>query len=1289
MAPDAHAATTTVCASGCDYDRLEDAFGSGLAAGDVVTVGATYDLTGDNTFLVIPSEVTLDCENSGAPVGSTDFYSPSYLGVGASSTVQNCSLSNAGLTANSGLGVTVKNNTFTGNSQVNVSNSTSALIQNNSGQFLVQVYNAENSVVDSNTISPDINTTFGQNYISLSNVTNTTITNNQLITTAVNDPYYHDYIWVNDSDTMTIQNNLIDQSSIQTSSNSTGIHINGVSHIDISRNRLLLGGLLGSGQTMIGIQLSGGNLPTIADVSHNTIKFNPYTCNDCAGFAYTNWSVTNPVTADVTYNLIAGSSSSTANQSGLISYGGSGGGLNINQSWMGFAGLRNVNNSSDVATGPDAVIMNSNAAFKDEDATSTNDWELAPYSNFLDINGATDAGAVAGVRGNTFAINQAGTIDYVTVHATDTTRIAQHLRTNDTLNLATGTYSPISLTQGDRLTSNLTIHGSGPGTVIQYSGIQGSALNLNGISSSTFSNVTFSGSAVTTTYGYTLTKALYSYGGNDYDQAGSLGASPTAALLIGPGCAISAADAPTDITNTVGINSSDWNIALVQAFGFRLVAYVPNAVAANGTQLNSQCGFTVDAFVNSALIANGNHSYTYDASAVTLAGVTLKTGESAPSITSIIKEKALISVQAYSFGGNDYTDSAMYGAPTNNQILLLSNPCTASYVAGPSTLLPVPDTGFSNWNIFLLEQGGFHATVLAPANLADSPGDIAACGVTVDAFVPDVFIYNNGSFTYNAAAISGAGLTLVAGQPNPPYFTPIDYTFSAAGIYLTHSDGNTFTNVTSTGNDDGFVLIHSSQNAFNNSSITANNINNLVSVSDGENSLLNSVFDANLTTIIGDGGLTASFDARVHVQDGAGFALNGMNVTITSANNATTVNMTTDVSGNTNYVTLPAFRLSATDITATAGGYNPQAVHVDPLGPTFERNVTSTLNTPYQTIVVNASISSPAPTTQSGGVAMPPVTASGANNNALSIALDHVESLGNNLANIWVRLNADPNTVRGFALSTDPEFKNASLQNYQSLAAIAVSTITGKATIYGRYYSTTGQASAVYSLVVNLATDTGTPTAPTSPATPNTPGNAPTQCMASPFTRDLQTGMDGEDVRQLQQFLNAQGFILAIAGAPGSKGHETTRFGAATRGALKAFQKAHTFAETGILSGQTRTLVQRLTTKVVVCKSDERFPRDLRAGMTSDDVKALQQFLNAQGFTVAKAGEPGSKGFETRFFGNATYNALKAFQKANKLTETGILSGATLQKANQLAGPKTPYVTNPSPFMKYITWEVK
>ena len=75
------------------------------------------------------------------------------------------------------------------------------------------------------------------------------------------------------------------------------------------------------------------------------------------------------------------------------------------------------------------------------------------------------------------------------------------------------------------------------------------------------------------------------------------------------------------------------------------------------------------------------------------------------------------------------------------------------------------------------------------------------------------------------------------------------------------------------------------------------------------------------------------------------------------------------------------------------------------------------------------------------------------------------------------------------------------------------------------------------------------------------------------FTRDLYVGSVGPDVKALQQYLNAKGFLIAKSG-PGSVGKETTRFGFGTRTALIKFQKANKILPaTGTFGPRTRGFV--------------------------------------------------------------------------------------------------------------------
>ncbi|MEA4910577.1 hypothetical protein SDC9_07938 [bioreactor metagenome] len=93
----------------------------------------------------------------------------------------------------------------------------------------------------------------------------------------------------------------------------------------------------------------------------------------------------------------------------------------------------------------------------------------------------------------------------------------------------------------------------------------------------------------------------------------------------------------------------------------------------------------------------------------------------------------------------------------------------------------------------------------------------------------------------------------------------------------------------------------------------------------------------------------------------------------------------------------------------------------------------------------------------------------------------------------------------------------------------------------------------------------------------------------------------------------------------------------------------------GVLAGALFASAQVTTTS-----SCYQFTRNLKVGNTGADVKALQQTLNARGFTVAAAGHAGSAGMETTYFGNATKNALIKWQEANAskvLAAWGLTSG--------------------------------
>jgi hypothetical protein len=77
----------------------------------------------------------------------------------------------------------------------------------------------------------------------------------------------------------------------------------------------------------------------------------------------------------------------------------------------------------------------------------------------------------------------------------------------------------------------------------------------------------------------------------------------------------------------------------------------------------------------------------------------------------------------------------------------------------------------------------------------------------------------------------------------------------------------------------------------------------------------------------------------------------------------------------------------------------------------------------------------------------------------------------------------------------------------------------------------------------------------------------------SSFARDLFTNIQGEDVRELQKYLNSKGYRLIDDGL-GSPGNETDVFGALTRSALARFQEANgIFPAQGYFGPKTRQFI--------------------------------------------------------------------------------------------------------------------
>ncbi|MCX8513495.1 MAG: peptidoglycan-binding domain-containing protein, partial [Candidatus Pacebacteria bacterium] len=166
------------------------------------------------------------------------------------------------------------------------------------------------------------------------------------------------------------------------------------------------------------------------------------------------------------------------------------------------------------------------------------------------------------------------------------------------------------------------------------------------------------------------------------------------------------------------------------------------------------------------------------------------------------------------------------------------------------------------------------------------------------------------------------------------------------------------------------------------------------------------------------------------------------------------------------------------------------------------------------------------------------------------------------------------------------------------------------------------------------------------------------------FTEDSEYNDNSQQVLNLQKFLNYNGYIVAKTGI-GSIGKESVHFGLATMNALKLFQKVNGLKQSGKLDSNTRYVINSgniITNYFTKTPITNRYIFNKILGLYSNnnEVRQLQKFLNSKGFYVTKYGAS-YIGKETTYFGIGTYTALKRYQKAKGLSQTGRLDTATIK----------------------------
>ncbi len=666
----AHAASVnyTVCTSGCDFTTLADALLDpgldGDAFVDTVTLTSSYVFdntaeTAGGTTLTVPAGVTIACDPGADTFGDAadaeiDVYT------GSDFTLQNCSTENVHFDSSNATNINFLNNTFssTTDSWLALTSVDGYEINGNTGIQRLQLQGADNGVIENNSIecrfsscvnvvangTPDFSDPPGDPLDD--HICNHVLFNNNTITNYATGSL-GDWVIITAGKDIRFTNNTIKSAVTMNDEYLTLVTVQNA-QAEFTGNYIITPTKVGgatNGTWAFNIRVDQYDVDALYE--HNTvIGQNVSTAaggDACIGVFDGGGNPNVPVTVTANYNLCYQSATPAAGTGINLNYNIGSANVTLNDSYNGFYGFGYLfNDSTGTITGLNTNTVTSNPLLRTENVDTSDDYYPSPISRYLDVNGSEDIGAYSGARVNDYLIDDSCVVDYATCFSNTLDVLPDAVSTGDSVHIGAGTYDAATLSDAPGGANNVTVSGAGATTIIHSSGAE-DALTIDGINNSTIQDLAVE-NATNATSVYTITKALWVYGGNTYDQSLPVTGTADAALyMLDNSCtaAIFNTDGQ-DITTAIGGATDDVNAALVDTSGNKITIYIQSdfltsdgyTVDSSGVNdyLTNKCGApnTIDQFIPGIFTANGNGTYSYNPTAVSLASASLKPGETDP-----------------------------------------------------------------------------------------------------------------------------------------------------------------------------------------------------------------------------------------------------------------------------------------------------------------------------------------------------------------------------------------------------------------------------------------------------------------------------------------------------------------------------------------------------------------------------------------------------------------------------------------------------------------------------------